>query len=276
MKKVFKSLFVLTSLTLLLTSCKTNKNAEGEEDVDISIADGEGYYASIKGDMSGGTNGDLRKALTSLVKPVQTVEYSAGLKTHLQKADEDPNNSANMIYFYTQDSVKKNAASSWNREHTWPQSESNSCWGKTQAGSDMLHIRPTYNSTNSSRGSLHFGEVSGSYQTYNGKPYGKVGTYFEPIDSVKGDSARIIMYIWVAWQDYYGNKMPGVTDIFQSVDVMLKWHLQDAPSTQEVKRNDYVQTTVQKNRNPFVDHPEYACKIWGNTNPTTKSLCGIK
>ncbi|MFA7032566.1 MAG: Ig-like domain-containing protein, partial [Bacilli bacterium] len=30
---------------------------------------------------------------------------------------------------------------------------------------------------------------------------------------------------------------------------------------------------LQGNRNPFVDHPEYACKIWGDFNTTTQGIC---
>ncbi|MCR5332718.1 MAG: endonuclease [Bacilli bacterium] len=282
MKRILKSLFVLSSVAVLLTGCnnKSKDDADGEGDVTqaniTDITDGTGYYESIKASMSEGEDGEFRQALTTLVKPSGTVEYSSGLSTHLQQADADPDNSSNMIFFYTQKSLKKQSAGTWNREHCWPQSDSNGCWGKTNAGCDMLHIRPTYSKTNSDRGNLKYGEVSGSYLVYEGCEYGKKGTYFEPLDKVKGDCARITMYVWTAWHDYYGNKLPAITNNFQSIDLMMKWHFADLPSQQEINRNDYVQTTVQKNRNPFVDHPEYACKIWGNHSDTTKSLCGLK
>lgn len=236
--------------------------------------------------LSDGLDGDFRKALTNLVFPTKVPTYSGNevaynLSTELQNADEDPNNHENMIFFYTQESKTKGGSNSgnyWNREHVWPQSDSGGCWGTSEAGADMLHLRPTYAKTNSDRGNLKYGEVDGSYLTLNGYPYGKKGTYYEPTDEVKGDAARIIMYIWVAWHDYYVQKkgsMPSVTNTFESVEVMLKWHLNDHPSVQEINRNNYVETTQQENRNPFVDHPEYACKIWGNTNSATKSLCGL-
>ena len=62
------------------------------------------------------------------------------------------------------------------------------------------------------------------------------------------------------------------TDNFESLATMLKWHL-DYPVTKfDTSRNSKVYK-LQKNRNPFVDHPEYACKIWGSKNSATKAAC---
>ncbi len=54
---------------------------------------------------------------------------------------------------------------------------------------------------------------------------------------------------------------------------MLQWHLENPVSNREIYRNNTIHT-LQKNRNPFIDHPEYACRIWGNTNSDTQALCG--
>ena len=68
---------------------------------------------------------------------------------------------------------------------------------------------------------------------------------------------------------------------------MLKWNLQYLPTDTsftggddlarrtELNRNEVIErdSAGQGNRNPFIDHPEYACKIWGNTNATTKAIC---
>ena len=115
------------------------------------------YYNSIDFTKSEGMNGDLRKAITSLIVPQGFYTYSGSgdskyIATQLQYADEDPTNSSNMIYLYTRDSVAKNAAVTWNREHVWPQSLSNENWGDTKGGVDILHLRPTYSSVNTSRG----------------------------------------------------------------------------------------------------------------------------
>ena len=84
------------------------------------------YYDSLNKNGTDGLNGTFRKGLSSLIFPEAWYIYGSSgsdhLSTILQSADQDPTNSANMIYLYTRDSVKKNAASSWNREQVWPQS----------------------------------------------------------------------------------------------------------------------------------------------------------
>ena len=45
--------------------------------------------------------------------------------------------------------------------------------------------------------------------------------------------------------------------------MLLKWHRNDPLSEKEILRNDAVYK-YQKNRNPFVDHPELAEYIWGD------------
>ncbi|MCQ2801454.1 MAG: Ig-like domain-containing protein [Bacilli bacterium] len=238
------------------------------------------YYSFIKPNLTNGLNGTLRTTLTENILPKAWYTYSSSGETHLssilQKADEDPTNSNNMIYFYTRDSVKKNAASTWNREHVWPQSLSGGCWGTSAGGgSDLLHIRPTYEKTNSTRGNLLYGEFSGGTQcTYEGMTYGyKSGGYFMPLPSVKGDVARDLMYVWTAYKNKYGN-LPNVTNTIDSYNTLLKWHTEDKPDIMEAHRNDVSESSLQKNRNPFVDHPEYAWKIFGDSvSASVKSAC---
>jgi hypothetical protein len=45
--------------------------------------------------------------------------------------------------------------------------------------------------------------------------------------------------------------------------LLLKWHRQDPVSEKELNRNEAVYAK-QKNRNPFIDHPELAEYIWGD------------
>jgi hypothetical protein len=42
----------------------------------------------------------------------------------------------------------------------------------------------------------------------------------------------------------------------QSESLLKKWNLQDPPDNYEIARNDYIQS-IQSNRNPFIDHPEW-------------------
>ena len=244
------------------------------------------YYDSINFDAAGGLNGALRQSLTTLIKPLAFYKYSGTgsgtLAEQLQSADEDPTNSSKMVYLYTRDSVTKNAASSWNREHVWCKSLSNGNWqvsggnGEKIAGTDLLHLRPTYQSPNSTRGNHPYGNTDHSEpKTYSGMTYGYLGDgYFEPLDCVKGDVARIIMYVYTTYINYPNYNPIYITDIFQSYDTLLQWHTMDKPDALEGNRNDYVQTTNQKNRNPFVDHPELGWKIFGDEASTSvKNAC---
>ena len=241
------------------------------------------YYGSLDTTGTDGINGTFNTALSNLIYPKNWYTYGGSgsdhLSTILQSADQDPENSANMIYLYTRDSVKKNAASSWNREHVWPQSLSNNNWGTDKAGADLLHIRPTYETTNSTRGNKKYGYISGSKttETYQGMTYGYTsGNYFEPLDSVKGDVARTIMYLYTTYNLKYTNKI-SITNVFASYDTLLKWHTADQPDVLEGNRNNFSETSIQKNRNPFVDHPEYAWRIFGDScSAQVKADCMAK
>ena len=255
-----------------------------------NYADYEGYsgtyYNTIDFDATGGMNGDLRTSLTNLIRPKAFYTYSGTgantLSTQLQYADADPTNSNNMVYLYTRDSVTKNAAVSWNREHVWPQSLSNENWhnntGDQKAGTDILHLRPTYSTPNTVRSNNPYGDVTnGTEKSYEGMTYGWLGGgYFEPLDCVKGDVARIIMYVWTAYTDYPGYSALDIRDVFKDFNTLLTWHTQDKPDVLEGNRNNYAQSSNQKNRNPFVDHPELAWKIFSdapNLSTSVKNAC---
>ena len=238
-----------------------NNNTDSSEKFPVTD-DINKYYELITDNLTGGMNGTLRTTLTKISKPKASYDYSDGLKQLLPDSNEDPNNSSNMIYFYTHKSVKKNAASTWNREHTWPQSLSGGLYGKSGGGCDALHIMPTYNTTNSTRGNLKFGYCSnGTVQTYEGVQYAKTsGGYFEPMDSVKGDCARIVFYMWTT---YFASRNHSITNVAQSIQTMIEWNKIDPVDDLERMRNKVVFGSKQNNRNPFVDHPEWVEKIFG-------------
>lgn len=312
--KINKRIFGIAALSIALTlsiGLVVNINTPHEEVVaEQHIGDyapytySGNYYKDINFDAEGGMNGALRTSLTSLIKPDGFYIYSGSGETHLstqlQYADEDPTNSSNMLMLYTRDSVIKTAATvdgkiRWNREHVWCKNRSNTNWKKDdgaedEAGTDILHLRPTYSSTNSSRGDTKYGDINKANPKYYDPSTEKVtedsskmlwgysnSTYFEPLDSVKGDVARIIMYVWTTYTGWVGKKTYQplhITDIFQSYDTLLKWHTLDKPDALEGHRNDYAQASKQKNRNPFVDHPELGWKIFGDeASSSVKEAC---
>ena len=231
-------------------------------------------------DATGGMNGELRTTLRSKLTPEAFYTYykqgETHLATQLQYCDEDPTNKNNMVYFYTRDSVAKNPATTWNREHVWCQSRSNDNWGTDEGGVDLLHLRPTYNVANSTRNNFPYGDTNHTNpKTTEGCFYGYlVNGYFEPLDCVKGDVARIIMYVWTIYDGYKNYNSLSIPNIIRDYDTLLRWHTLDKPDVLEGNRNDYVQTSRQKNRNPYVDHPELAWKIFGDQASTSiKNAC---
>ena len=93
---------------------------------------------------------------------------------------------------------------------------------------------------------------------------------YEPRDAVKGDVARMIMYMSVR---YEGNDGFADLELNDQVDngeqpfmgrssVLLQWHAQDPVDEAEKNRNQVIFDQFQKNRNPFIDHPEWATEIW--------------
>ena len=163
----------------------------------------------------------------------------------------------------------------FNREHLFPQGIFDY---KYPMKSDFFHIYPTDGVVNNKRGSFPFGEVSSvKWRSKNGSKLGrnKFGSYkgmvFEPIDEFKGDIARAMLY----FATRYGSQIPswdshpmvnGTKDqVYSSwfIKLLLKWHRQDPVSEHEIFRNNAGQK-FQGNRNPFIDHPEWAEQIWSN------------
>jgi hypothetical protein len=58
--------------------------------------------------------------------------------------------------------------------------------------------------------------------------------------------------------------LPGLSETTEEQALLKQWNTQDPPDAWEVGRNDYIET-IQHNRNPFVDHPEYVDMIDFNT-----------
>ncbi len=159
----------------------------------------------------------------------------------------------------------------YNREHSWPQSWFNNASTPT---TDLHHIFPTDGFVNSQRSNYPFGEVqSTSWTSQNGSKLGTcksslgyTGTVFEPIDEYKGDFARAIMYMSVR---YYGEDSSWVTSGMTNksvikdwaITMLMNWSDNDPVSQKEIDRNEVVYG-IQGNRNPFIDHPEYARAIW--------------
>lgn len=232
----------------------------------------------------GKTGAELKAILHSIIKNHKTFPYTSSATdvwTILKESDRDPNNSANVILIYSGLSVNAaqeyNSGNGWTREHVWAKSRGD--FGTTQgAGTDCHHLRPENDVVNSIRSNYYFDE-GGSPVLYNSIATGcfknSLTSTFEPRDVVKGDVARMIMYMAVRYEGENGEPDLEMTEsIFGDSDkqplmgvksTLMRWNLEDLPDDFERNRNEVVYD-YQGNRNPFIDHPEYATAIWSSSS----------
>lgn len=240
-----------------------------------------GYYSKCE-NLGGKT---LLTALRETVGPHTTISYS-GLWDLYKTSDVDENGKIWDMYSTKRWTPGKEQCGSYsgigdcyNREHSMPKSWFNDA---SPMYSDAFHLYPTDGYVNNQRGNYPFGECANGKQVAssgNVKPLGRRGTstfpgysgeVFEPDDLYKGDFARSYFYMAAAYNDRIGtwksdmlanNSYPAFSS--WAVELLLKWHRMDPVSQKEIDRNEAVYAK-QKNRNPFIDHPEMAEYIWGN------------
>ncbi|XP_039840575.1 uncharacterized protein LOC120700413 isoform X1 [Panicum virgatum] len=250
------------------------------------------YYAGLEG-LAGD---ELRAKLAAVVSPhaaLRDKDVWEALKI-LDAADaEHPEASSKVIEIYSQRAVPKILAGKpdgWNREHLWPRSYGLSYGPEL---TDLHNIRPADvngQPVNSSRGNKYFGECTATsincVRPANREAASDTETDAEkwaPPYQVRGDVARSLMYMAVS----YGSGQKAGTPHLELSDspsiqrrnmgllsALLRWNELDPPSGPEQLRNDRVCSLYQHNRNPFVDHPEYANLIWGNAPAESSPFTG--
>lgn len=206
-----------------------------------------GYYATVAG-LSGST---LKAELKRLVSNMTSIGYSS-TSQHFINIDRDLNNPGKIILIYDRRSVSGvwDGASTWNKEHVWPQSKLGSA-----SDSDIHNLRASTPSVNSARGNLAFVDGSGTFK--------KVGSGWYPGDQDRGDVARIIFYMNTRYNLEISSGVIG------SLATFIKWHNLDPVDDFERSRNNGIYA-VQRNRNPYIDHPEFVDSIYGTYTLTTE------
>ncbi|MEV4411378.1 endonuclease [Catellatospora sp. NPDC049609] len=225
------------------------------------------YYASAIGK----TGTALRSALHGIIRVQRTVSY-AQVWDALKQTDQDPNNANNVILLYSGRSQSKTTngggVDDWNREHVWAQSHGD--FGTSAGpGTDLHHLRPEDVTVNANRGNKDF-DLGGSAAAEAPGNYTDADSW-EPRNAVKGDVARMIMYMAIryeggdGWPNLEMNNVTGNGSVpyLGKLSVLLQWHQQDPPDAFEKRRNQVIFDSWQGNRNPFIDHPEWAAAIWG-------------
>ena len=257
------------------SECSVSSSSSSSSEIN-----GGAYYSSIDWSQRGAT---LKTSLSNLIFTHKDIGYS-GLYNAYKTTDVRPNGKIWDMYSaieYTPGTDENhssyvNEGDNYNREHTIPQSVFKSA---TPMYSDLFHIYPTDSKVNGIRSDYPHGEITGSpsYTSSNGCKLGMSDPstgyserVFEVIDEYKGDFARTYFYFVTAYQSKMtaftfpslaSNTFPSLSTWAQSL--YLKWAKEDPVSEKEIKRNESV-FSIQHNRNPFIDNPEAAERIWGN------------
>ena len=238
------------------------------------------YYDNLTTDLEGSA---FRAELAELITDTHTKYTSySGLANAFKVADADPDNNGNVIWFYTGTSVPFSgfggSVGDTNREHVWPKDGGDAFPAESGPGSDAHHLRPTETQLNSTRGSKNFDEVAQTSANivkengssgYGNSAYGadalcySSGSFFYPAKGYRGATARILFYMQTRWGDHNLEFVDGAgsSKTIGKISTLLKWHLEEPPTEEEIRRNEVV-FGLQGNRNPFIDHPEYAAQIY--------------
>ncbi|MEU1125611.1 endonuclease [Streptomyces sp. NPDC005899] len=224
------------------------------------------YYQGAQGK----TGAALKSSLHSIISKQTKLSYSQ-VWNALKDTDEDPADPSHVILLYTGRSQSENdnggGTGDWNREHVWAKSHGD--FGTaTGPGTDIHHLRPTDVQVNAVRGNKDFDNggsaVAGAPGNFTD------GDSFEPRDAVKGDVARMILYMAVRYEgdDAFADLEPndrvgnGSAPSIGRLSVLKQWNQLDPPDSFEQHRNDVIFDRYQHNRNPFIDHPEWVESIW--------------
>ena len=276
--RIDKLLIALAIMVCLMLSAypinAQAKQAATNNDVVVAQAASAfgGYYDGINASLKGDA---LRAEVADLI--IDTHDYQtsySGLSSVFSDSDADPKKSGNILWFYTGTSVSFNGSFSGgtNREHVWPKNAGNAFPESSGPGSDAHHLRPTNSNLNSTRSNNSFDEVpqtNGNIVKENGSSsYANLcyqaNSLFYPGVGYRGATARILMYMQTRWGDQYSLRFvdsAGSNKTIGKISTLLKWHLEEPPTQEEIVRNEVVYK-IQGNRNPFIDHPEYAAQIY--------------
>ena len=250
-----------------------------------------GYYNAT----TGLTGVALKQALHNIIKNHTVLSYTPGIWNAFYSTDDKPNvtvwdmysdipngtANGNPPYVYqfgsNQCGIQGVTAEGqcYSREHSWPKS-----WfgDIPPMNTDLFHIFPVDQYVNNKHNNYPYGKVgTPSWTSLNGSNFGPsvtpgyTGNVFEPIDQYKGDFARAYFYMETRYYTedtgWPGSPMAVGSQLLPwAQDMMLQWAAMDTVSQKEIDRNNDIYANYQHNRNPFIDHPEYATSIWGNSS----------
>ena len=211
--------------------------------------------------------------------------YKNGSLAYFWASTDTTATSDNYVMFYSD--IPSGGDVQMNREHIWPKSHAS--FYTSGGGADLHHLRPSVASLNLAKSDHIFGDINGVFTSgyTEGTIDGEVLYYvnkdadlFECKDDVKGDVARILLYVYCRWlqPNLYSTEaahLPAFdaddttnngVKVIESLDTLLQWCETDPVDEWEMRRNDLTEE-VQGNRNVFIDYPELAWQLFDRELP---------
>ena len=239
------------------------------------------YYDAARG-LAGGA---LSNALHQIIRNHIVIPYSSSSQTDTSDAlrilDQDPSNPNNVWLLYAQSSLPKSALGTgdgyWDREHRWPKSYG---FGTQEpAYSDLHNLHAENSNVNSARGNKYYDNADSRVAGYANPadpeaPLCKSDfDSWEPPPNTKGDLARAQFYMVIRYNGDTNNeprllltdqtnRIAIGSNYMGRLSTLIAWHKADPPDATEKARNDRIYSLYQRNRNPFVDHPEWVDLIF--------------
>lgn len=222
------------------------------------------YYEGLAAAMQGNLRAWLGKRISTnhiyLPYPA-TTEIIADLFT-------DPDNPRHLITYDGQSVVKKPEERPrhqvWNKDHIWPKAFG--YFEDKKIVADLHNIVPAVPGKNARRGAGLF------YDEFldRDSPLAEALTPTAQFDP-RGMVARACLYMTVRYRGENGDPTLSIVEEKEQVErfhpriaslrTLLYWHKIVVVSVDERRRNDRIME-LQGNRNPFVDHPELADRIF--------------
>lgn len=152
-----------------------------------------------------------------------------------------------------------------NKEHTWPDSH-----GGNKVENDPHVIRPTLTSENSARGNQYYAASSSNGwdpASFSNAKYRGIAARLTFYAATIGHTEGLIL------EDVGRGQGSGTGNRMGKLGDLLQWNLQYPVDQSEIIRNETLDISLNYNRNPFIDDTALACRIWGDTNDNTRSIC---
>ena len=263
-----------------------------------------GYYNAIQGTQDSVLKATLHQIIkggeryvygsttyhtTNNIKNGDTIWIKGDLKAYgtwhgFQSCDQQSDGSIWDMYSTTKRyfPIKGGSAAGMDIEHSLPKS----WWGgnENDAYKDLYLLNPADRVANNNKSNYPPGILNDSNKVNNnvffmGKDTQWNDYAFSVIDEYKGDFARAYFYVATAYHDMkwdasyskYVTNTSYLTFTPYLIEVLLQWHRIDPVSEKEINRLDAI-STIQHNRNPFIEYPELVEHIWGNKKGTIVNL----